>query len=153
MKPFFVLSLVPMLIISTIASADIYKCKDARGQVTFSQMPCAPDAQKIIVKTPEPTAEDREQANATMEKNNAMVEAQQEARRINAAKNRVDELIAERDAKLQQLRIKKLYAANNLAGATWEKSISEEMRAVTEQYNADIKSARARVHELESQKK
>ncbi len=153
MKPFFVLSLVPMLIISTIASADIYKCKDARGQVTFSQMPCAPDAKKIIVETPEPTAEDREQANATMEQNNAMVEAQQGTRRINSAKNQVDELIAERDAKLQQLRIKKLYAANNLAGATWEKSISEEMRAVTERYNADIESARARVRELESQKK
>jgi hypothetical protein len=153
MKSFLVLFLGPVLTISTIASADIYKCKDKRGQVTFSQMPCAPDAKKIIVKTTEPTAEDQEQARLTIEKNNAMVKAQQDSRQINAAKNRVEKLIKERDAKLQQLKIKKLYATNSLAGATWEKSISEEMSAVTERYNADIESARVHVHELESRKK
>lgn len=153
MKPFTVLIVATLQAISATAMADIYKCKDANGRTTFSQLPCAPDAQKVIVKTTEPSESDREQTRETLDKNNAMIKENEESRQIASARNRVDTLINEREAKLSQLRIKKLYAANNLAGATWEKSISDEMQAVTEKYNADIDAARQRVHDLENKKK
>ena len=63
-------------------------------------------------------------------------------RAVSNAQARITQLIQERDAKLAALRDKKSYANNNLAGATWEKSISDEMQAVAQRYNADIANAR-----------
>lgn len=55
------------------------------------------------------------------------------------------------------LRYKKLYSRNNLAGATWEESISTEMEAVTSKYKIqidlhqeEIKQFRDEIKELKS---
>jgi len=142
---------VAILLSLPAAQADIYKCKDAHGQTVFSQLPCAPDAQKITVDTTQPTqaqAEATQEANA---QNRKLSTDGDEARRMQGARNRVQQLVSERDNEIAALRHKKSYAANNLAGATWEKSISDEMQAVAERYNADISAARDRVRALEQQ--
>lgn len=43
------------------------------------------------------------------------------------------------DSELSALRSKKLAANNNLAGAVWEQSISQEMSAITDKHGADIR--------------
>lgn len=147
------LMILPILIYGTPAYADIYKCTDGKGHVTFSQMPCAPDAKKITVETVQPT---EDQAKATSEANNQnrkIIKESRDERGMEAAHKKVQALIDMRDAELNTLRVKKGLAANNLAGATWEKSISDEMQAVNQRYNADIEAARQHVRDLESEKK
>ncbi|MHB9021322.1 MAG: DUF4124 domain-containing protein [Halothiobacillus sp.] len=133
------------------AQADVYKCIDAKGQTTFSQMPCAKNAEKVTIKTFEPTEDQAAHTRAANEQNRALSAAGESSRGLQAAHNRVKKLIDERDSQLAVLKHKKLYANNNLAGATWEKSISDEMQAVSTRYNADIAAARDHVRDLEKQ--
>ncbi len=57
-------------------------------------------------------------------------------------------------AELAALQNKKAYARNNLAGATWEQSISSEMQAVTQKYktmnDSDFERLRLLRADLES---
>jgi ubiquinone biosynthesis protein UbiJ len=54
--------------------------------------------------------------------------------------------------KITALRYKKRQARNNLAGATWEQSISVEMDAISNQYNSRIDSLREEVDRLVEKK-
>lgn len=49
---------------------------------------------------------------------------------------------------MAQIRKTKQSAANNLAGATWEESLSKEMSAVAMQYDTDIRSLDNRIDRL-----
>lgn len=55
------------------------------------------------------------------------------------------------DAELGRLRTSKGYANNNLAGATWESSISQEMSAITQRYEIKIGMASDRVERLRTE--
>ena len=55
------------------------------------------------------------------------------------------------DAELGRLRSKKDYANNNLAGATWESSISQEMSAIAQRYDTKIRLAAERVERLRAE--
>lgn len=142
---------IVLFVSQSVGATQIYQCKDNHGQTVFSQMPCGKNAEKITVETVSPTRDQIKSTQETNARNDAMVEHAEKQRGLQSAKDRVQELIKERDGKLQALRYKKLYAANNLAGATWEKSISDEMAAVTTRYNADIDAARQHVRDLEKQ--
>jgi hypothetical protein len=54
----------------------------------------------------------------------------------------------ELEAELGALERKKLYAKNNLAGATWEQSISTQMQAVNEKYRTKIQVVNDRATSL-----
>lgn len=75
----------------------------------------------------------------------------------------LERTVAERNTQMaqeiDQLRQRKSLARNNLAGATWEQSLSSEMQAVTQKYQAinqidleQIRVIRAEVSALQSQK-
>ncbi len=55
------------------------------------------------------------------------------------------------DAEVNALAAKKSRAANNLAGATWEQSISSEMDAVTKGYDIKIRNAESQLASLRDQ--
>lgn len=143
------------LIYSTIVQADIYKCTDSKGQVIFSQMPCATDAKKIIVQTYTPTqaeVEGTKSANAQIsrlvEQGDKDRKATNLQRRLAAAEQRLRDLTAERDSELNYLSGKKSSANNNLAGAVYENSISTEMQSVSEKYSADILTTQRQISDL-----
>ncbi len=46
---------------------------------------------------------------------------------------------------MARLKRKKMHANNNLAGATWEESISSEMQSVAESYKTKIQSAQNQI--------
>ena len=46
---------------------------------------------------------------------------------------------------IANLQRKKQYANNNLAGATWEQSISDEMSAVSQKYDALIRNDQSQI--------
>lgn len=55
-------------------------------------------------------------------------------------------------AALAALRAKKAQANNNLAGAVWENSISEEMSAVVARYDVRIRGLREEIRRLEGER-
>ena len=62
-----------------------------------------------------------------IEKSNRLREIGRETKKL---EKEIGNYQKEMDSEIQRLRDKKTYAANNLAGATWEESISTEMSAV-----------------------
>jgi uncharacterized small protein (DUF1192 family) len=62
--------------------------------------------------------------------------------------NIVDEQAA-MEREVATLREKKAHVNNNLAGATWEKSISEEMSAVVARYDVRIRTLQDEIDRLD----
>lgn len=147
-----IICLGSLLVAATLSSqAAVYKCTDAKGNVTFSGMPCAKDAKPIEVKISGPTEEAVNESQARID---AMESAQAEGRKqrqIQVLKDEIKKKQRQRDKELARLRNKKTYANNNLAGATWEESISTEMQAVTLRYQGEIDSLNQEIAALKAE--
>ena len=59
--------------------------------------------------------------------------------------NKITQYQQQMHGELSALRNKKRFANNNLAGAQWETSISNEMQAVTTKYNSLISTEQRRL--------
>lgn len=70
---------------------------------------------------------------------------------IERGESDVQRLQGHMEAELDALRRKKLLAENNLAGATYEQSISSEMQAASEKYRIQIQVAQDRVAQLRAE--
>lgn len=147
------------------ASAQVYKCKEG-GTTVFSAMPCSADARTIDVKPaagasrPAAPAASANLAPGTGPAPSAPA-PRTLSERADAAANRrildddiwrkqrsVDALHEELQTRQAQLRTKKGYANNNLAGAVWEQSISDEMQAVAAEYDLKIRRANKDLDDL-----
>lgn len=144
-----------LLLVPFALSANVYKC-EIDGVVTFSQVPCSEDAEVTHYATedlptpgqPENLLYPTENAAATMDRLRGTLrkrDIQQEIIRLEAERVRK---IAERNAKIAKLRTAKLNAANNLAGAVLEDSISGEMTAVVTQYDTDVRMIESEISRL-----
>ena len=120
--------------------AQVNKCTGPDGKVTFQDGPCSNKGGAIQVRpasgnTPA-TAAPQKQTEA--DRLNALTAASQRERRkadldermVPYAKAAIVNEQMQCDAQLKALQSKKRSANNNLAGATWEGSISAEMTAV-----------------------
>lgn len=134
------------------------KCVAPDGKVTYSDMQCDRSAKKAeLSRSSTVSANSQITASQTSgavdaEKKFKELQASGRERAIPDELERVDREIqgyrTQMDAELAQLRAKKQQANNNLAGATWEQSISAEMQAVTNNYNGKIKVAGDRAQAL-----
>lgn len=132
-------------------AAQIYHCKDKWNRPIYSQTPCAKDAKKITVTSPEKigtVSTSSEDYKAIQDSNNL----RDVERAINSKRRALSSLQSSMDKELRRLRHKKRYSANNLAGAQWESSISEEMNAVVQSYRARMDSVRASLDLLQEKK-
>ena len=144
--------------------AEIYKCKEGSTTV-FSATPCAVGAKPIDVRPASGSARLQQtehhadsQPNApragSVQQNALTDRADVAARRriledeIYRKERSVSALYDELAAKQEQLRQKKNRSMNNLAGATWEQSISDEMKAVADEYSIKIRGAQGEVDAL-----
>ena len=120
----------------------MYRCKSAGGATIYSQMPCAGDGkdqQEIEVKATRASERTPEEVAAmeTMQHNRTMGNiANQEATCIRA---RADNIWRGANARIQQheQQITKLEAdtrraRNNLAGATWEAGLREQISGINQ---------------------
>lgn len=163
MKP-----LIVALMLGAAGSASAqFKCVSPGGGVSFQQMPCAgsargermtirPASGEAPVTMPATAGSAQEAPRENVDVRMAREMGQE--RRIREAREDID--YAERamtaranqmEAELQALRQRKSLANNNLAGATWEQSISSEMNAVAQKYKNinDIQAERLKVMRAE----
>ncbi|MCG8429195.1 MAG: DUF4124 domain-containing protein [Chromatiales bacterium] len=135
-----------VLLFPLSVNAGIYKCV-VDGKTTFSQSPCAPDAQEITIKKQpapykEAATQRTEKINAALDEVGRKNQITRLEKKESALQRKISRLDRERDAELKKLERKKRRAENNFAGATWEQSISEEMQAVSMTYADKIQVER-----------
>ncbi len=139
--------LTASLFFSVQAQAYIYKCK-VGGKTTYSQQPCAASAEKIQIKTNNPT-EDQLAASRLRQENGRAFSREQDINKLNRANSdmhhQIERYQRDMDRELAALQNKKGRAANNRAGAEWESSMSQEMQAITSKYQIKIQTAQQRI--------
>jgi hypothetical protein len=136
--------IVAGVLLSSGPAWSINKCTGPDGKAVFQDRPCAGAGEKITVRP----ASGHDPASVPVtsgakpmteaERLNASTAASQRERRrreletihVPNAASYIDRQRGLCDAELRALQARKLSAANNLAGATWESSISTEMTAI-----------------------
>ncbi|MBU2113716.1 MAG: DUF4124 domain-containing protein [Gammaproteobacteria bacterium] len=145
-----------LLLLSGPAMAQVYKC-ESDGKTTYSQVPCAEDAQATDYSRENTASVDAAQvvpvananaAAATIDRLGNAVKKRDLKAKIERLKRQIVQKTKERDAKMAYLRNTKRQAYNNLAGATWEESLSTEMDAVANQYATDIEATNKEIDRL-----
>jgi|WetSurSiteA1Bulk_404760.scaffolds.fasta_scaffold75204_1 predicted RNase H-like nuclease (RuvC/YqgF family) len=154
MRNIFVITL---LFFISAAHAAMYKCI-VNGETVFSDTPCTVNAKEIEIKVLKPTPNDISEANERNKKSDDFTDKVNRDARKGAIKTEIYDL--ERrvsgyqnsmNKEIAHLKAKKARANNNLAGATWENSISSEMQAVSDKYGQEIKIAISRIERLRSE--
>lgn len=152
----------------------INKCTGLDGKAVFQDAPCAGKGEQVVVKpasgnapvAPAPTAAAHAStatvapagtaAAATQKKEGAFGESWRrktdlESHLISNAKAALNAHLKDCDAQQRQLASKKNLARNNLAGATWEQSISAEMQAAATTCDTKARDMRARLEGYEKE--
>lgn len=153
------------LLIAGPALGQVYKCNQG-GSVVFTSTPCDTGAKPLDVRPasgqgrrPELPPAEAPQASApgsppTAKPLSLTERADQAARRrilddeIWRKQQSINALTDEMTQRQTQLRNKKSWANNNLAGAVWEQSISDEMQAVAAEYDLKIRKASKELEDL-----
>lgn len=118
------------------ASAQIYKCVDKHGRPQFSDKPCAQNAVTVEVK--DHNSGISHAPEGTFAKVRSDNEVRELRRKIERREREIKKLGRKRDAEIKELKVKQSYAANNLAGATWDQSLATQMNSVSQNYNSQI---------------
>lgn len=131
------------LVLPVAAGAqEVFKCKGADGSVTFSQHPCGDGAEAVQIRTYEPSAEERARAAARARPSALSLDGDlriclDRAQRVAAP---VFRQIEANWARIRQLEHRSRQAANNLAGATWEAGLRQEIASL-HQANATLQTS------------
>lgn len=151
------------------AEAQVYKCT-VNGSIAFTDKPCDDTAQPLKVRpaaghnapappeltapTSGPTNPAPPTANAANEREAYAAEASKAAKKraindkINRKKNRLIALRQARDRELAALQNDQSRANNNLAGAAWLQSISQEMQAINGKYDTEMRMVQTDIDQL-----
>ena len=157
-----IVNLIAIALLSCLgtANAGLYRC-EVDGKIVFQDRACSNAKTGGAIVLSHPTAKSApplaaaasNSAQATAGKptpqqitddwmaSQAREQAERKRqRKINALTQEREALVKAMEAELAHLLLKKTAALNNLAGATYEQSISSEMQAVTTGYDTRIRA-------------
>lgn len=151
-------------------SAQVYKCKDAGGTTVYSAQPCAANAKPIDVRPASGAsrqvaapavaagaagAADPVPANiqrSLVQRGNDAAQRRILDDDITRKQREIAAMNAEHESQQAALRAKKGLARNNLAGATWEQSISDEMQAVAAAHSTRVGIAQRELEDMRARR-
>lgn len=151
--------LLSMMLLSLTAwpAMAVNKCVNEVGQVVYQSAPCpatAKGSELTLQKTAPASAASpadseelkriQQTANA-LERERRLTEIDREIKRL---EGRIVDHRSQMGSEMDSLKQKKQLANNNLAGATWEQSISDEMNAVVQKYDALIRNDQNQIERL-----
>lgn len=144
MKKFNFFALTLLLALGLPLQAAVYKC-EKEGVTTFSQTPCGDDAETTRYTTVGQSAAVVQNNAAISSKGatevDAYIKQRQLKRQLKKLELEKDQKIAERNKTMNAIRDKQMTAKNNdVAGATYLQSLAQEMSAVVDAYDTEIKS-------------
>ena len=161
-------TLLAVALLMTAPAWAVNKCTGADGKVAFQDAPCAGKGEKLDVrpasgKAPalaapagsapaaqgaavRPAATKEGEFGATWQRRTYL-----ENRGVADARSALQWHLNQCDAKQRELASRKGLANNNLAGATWEQSISTEMQATATICDSKTRDLRAQLESLEKE--
>lgn len=129
---------------------EVHICTDANGKKSFQQMPCEADSQSEI-KNYSLDNVGTNMGKLDYDEARADRENRQLQRDIRRSENKIIDYQNSMSRELSVLRQRQSKANNNLAGATYLDSISNEMSAVTARWDTMIRTEQSRLDSLRSQ--
>ncbi|MBE0454862.1 MAG: DUF4124 domain-containing protein [Roseovarius sp.] len=147
--------MLAMIIASSSAHASsIYRC-EVNGEITFSQQPCAANAEAINLRYSKPDEDSAARAQEDHEQTTSRAASMELERRIRWERDKIQEeerhinsLQRQRSAEIAALQQRQTRANNNLAGATFRQSLAEEMQAVNQRFDAQIDQRQANIDRM-----
>lgn len=161
--------LILAVFVTQPADAQVYKCT-VNGRTAFTDKPCDDNAQPLKVRPaaghsspqaqvptapvaapPSPAAPT---ANTASEREAYAAEASKAAKKraindqIHRKKNRLIALRQARDREIAALQSDQRRANNNLAGAAWLQSISQELQAINGKYDTEMRMVQTDIDQL-----
>ncbi len=146
-----------LLLRSNAWSGAYYVCTDTDGKKTFQDKPCSEQGSVSSEKreyTPQQSSEAGQVPvnNKLVEELFASNRLREVEREIKKSERAIDNYSNAMTNEVSALRRKKQRANNNLAGAQWETSISNEMTAITNKYSALIETERDKLKRLRDER-
>ncbi|UUE96203.1 DUF4124 domain-containing protein [Comamonas thiooxydans] len=172
------LAAVALLLATCSPAWAIYKCDDGTGKQVFQDRPCTSGKSSTVEVKPASghaakPSQAASTAPATGTTGTSTTQPMTEAERLNAQADHIRKRARLRDindlylngaylnvdrvqnkcrSDMEALSAKKRSSTNNLAGATWEQSISAEMQAVATRCQAEQQTAQNELERLRGEK-
>lgn len=146
------------LFIATPALSDVYRCADG----VYQADPCDDSSQPVdlsnvgsVVRADNTVnITNSITSNAVSDKKSQIstyIRNQQIEREISKLETRRERAISNRDRRMANLRERGQWANNNLAGATWQQSLAQEMSAITLQADTEVSSIDRQIAQLRTE--
>lgn len=151
-KSFVLLACVAMGIPSFSVVAEVYKCADGKYQAD----PCDETSKPVDLSNVGSVVASGSVAGVDYGKKqeiSAYIDNQRISREITKLESDRKRVIERRDQRMRDLQNGRRYANNNLAGATWQQSLAQEMAAVAQQADTQVASIDRQIEQLKSEKK
>lgn len=149
MGRFTLVSAVALLMAAVpVLGQSVFRCKSADGTWVFAQSPCADDAEEIQVRVVKPPDEQLEEAarlgaQATQRSRIAAEEEQCVRRAEGAIYGPANARIADLERRAAVIRATQARVNNNLAGATYDSGLRQELGAIQQAISSERASASA----------
>lgn len=152
-KSFVMLAVGLTSILSFSAVAEVYKCADGKYQAD----PCDETSKPVDLSNVGSVVASGSTAGGVdygkKQEISAYIDNQRISREITKLENDRKRVIERRDQRMRDLQNGRRYANNNLAGATWQQSLAQEMAAVAQQADTQVASIDRQIEQLKSEKK
>lgn len=135
--------LVLLLLLPLTAQAEIFRCTNAKGTTTFSDLPCGNDATPYQVQVYQPSAEEQAAAKQAHEQTLQSLDVAQKERELHRLQEEMEQNDQQMRRELGQLRAKK-----DQAGAIGEQNIANEMQAVSQRYQNSNRLLQGQIDQL-----
>ncbi len=143
-------SVFALLILYSFSSySAIYKCK-VDGVTTFSQSPCGDTIQEVKVIVRNSPSKQIPHVQATVKTNNNDVDQFLMNQEIKRRNKTINHYKLKLNKELAALKERTYYARNNLAGATYQNALSQEMVTLTNKYKTLIDDEKRQITTLKS---
>lgn len=150
-KSLIILSLILTIGPTFSANAEVYKCADGKYQAD----PCDETSKPVDLSNVGSVVSSGSASGLAdygkKQEISAYIDNQRVSREINKLENERKLVLERRDQRMRDLQNDRRYANNNLAGATWQQSLAQEMAAVAQQADTQVASIDRQIEQLKSE--
>ena len=133
------------LLVPGMAISEVYQCSEG----VYQADPCGDDTEALDLSHVGSTVENSHK----LDKQNiqSYISNQQVERDISNLERQRKKALDQRDRRLSELKNSRRWAMNNLAGATWQQSLAQEMSAVTQQADTLVSTIDRQIAQLRTE--
>ncbi|AQS40186.1 hypothetical protein Sps_05117 [Shewanella psychrophila] len=133
------------LLVPGMAISEVYKCSDG----VYQADPCGDATEALDLSHVGSTVENSHKVD---KKNiQSYINNQQVERDISSLERQRKKALDQRDRRLSELKNSRRWAMNNLAGATWQQSLAQEMSAVSQQAETLVSTIDRQIAQLRTE--